>query len=64
MVALQQKRVGCCFCHQFILTEVGSLALAISASDLQSGFLSKMEAKDYFIAVVINAYLTVTLHVF
>jgi hypothetical protein len=64
MVALQQKRIGCCFCHQFILREVGSLALASSACDSWSRLSSKMDENDYFIAVVINAYLTVTLHAF
>jgi hypothetical protein len=62
MLALHQKVIGCHFSHQFILGAVGSLALSSSSHSLQSKFASKMDANDYFIAVVINAYLTITLH--
>jgi cytochrome c551/c552 len=64
MLALQQKVIGCHFCHQFILGAVGSLALSSSLHSLQSKFASKIDANNYFIAVVINAYLTTTLHAF
>ena len=64
MLALQQKTIGCHFCHQFILGAVGSLALTSSMHSLQSKFVSKHDADDYFIAVVINSYLTTTLHAF
>ncbi len=64
MLALQQKRIGCHFCHQFILNEVGSLALATGTCDLQNRVSSKLDANDYFIDVVIKAYLMVTLHDF
>jgi hypothetical protein len=64
MHALQQKVIGCHFSHEFILGAVGSLALSSSSHSLQSKFASKMDANDYFIAVVINAYLMIALHEF
>jgi len=64
MVALQQRKIGCHFCHQFILREVGSLALASSTRDLESRFTYEIDANDYFIAAVITSYLTTTLHAF
>ena len=64
MVALQQKRIGCNFCHRFILGAVGSLALSISTRDLNNRFSSVMDANDYFIDVIINSYLTTALHAF
>ena len=64
MLALQQKRIGCHFCHQFILNKVGLLALTTGTHDLQTRFSSELYANDYFIDVVIKAYLTVMLHDF
>jgi hypothetical protein len=64
MLALQQKIIGCHFCLQFILGAVELLALSSSSHSLQNKFVSKIDATDYFIAVVINAYLTTTLHAF
>ncbi len=64
MLALQQKVIDCHFCHQFILGAVGLLVLTSSMHSLQSKFASKNDANDYFIAVVINAYLTTALHAF
>ena len=64
MVALQQKRIGCNFCHRFILGAVGSLALSISTRDLNNRFSSEMDANDYFIDVIINSYLMTALHAF
>jgi hypothetical protein len=64
MLALQQNVIGCHFCHQLILGAVGSLALSSILHSLQSKFASKIDANDYFIVVVIDAYLTTTLHAF
>ncbi len=47
------ENIGCHFCHQFILREVGSLALASSTHDMNSRLTSEIEANDYFITVVI-----------
>ncbi len=62
MLALQQKAIGCHFCHQFILGAVGSLALTSRMHSLQSKFASKHDADDYFIAVVTTTYLMTTTH--
>ncbi len=63
MIALQQKRIGCHFCHQFTLNKVGSLSLATGTCNLQTRIFNQTGCK-YLIGVVIKVYLTVTLHDF
>jgi hypothetical protein len=59
--ALKNKQVGCPFCHHFILSEAGAIALRDGA---QGRFSSVDEANDYFILVIVRRYLVTTLHGF
>jgi hypothetical protein len=57
----KKKQVGCPFCHHYILSEAGAIALRDGA---QGRFSYVDEANDYFIQVVIRRYLVAALHGF
>ena len=64
MVALRNKSIGCHFCYDIILRQAGKLALKDDGQNIQNMFASQADANDYFIQVVVNNYVTTTLHVF
>ena len=64
MAALRHKSISCHFCHQIILREAGTIALRHGAHALQCLFTSEVDANDYFILSVIDAYVMTALHGF
>ena len=64
MSALSKKKIGCHFCHNIILQRAGTIALQLGAGALQDYFSSKSDANDYFIKIIVDSYVTTTLHEF
>ena len=64
MDALRKKQIGCRFCHNIILQEVGTTAILVGAVALHDRFASQLDANNYFINTIVECYVTTTLHEF
>ena len=64
MQSLRKKVIGCHCCHHILLQNIGAIALQHGALTLRDHFSSESHANDYFITVIIDAYLTTILHEF
>jgi hypothetical protein len=64
MQSLRKKEIGCHCCHHILLQNIGAIALQHGAFTLWDHFTYESNANDYFIKVIIDAYLTTILHEF
>jgi len=57
MTSLKNKTISNPYHHEFLLNRVGSLALTETPPELERKFRCEQEANDYFIIILIDAYL-------
>jgi hypothetical protein len=57
MTLLRSKTISNPYYHEFLLNHVGSLAVKVSQMELERKFSSQQKANDYFMIIIIDAYL-------